>query len=114
MRPLLHGDLVAAARVLLASPPGRRESVMEALMAASEAADRYRKRLGRAHPRFGTGSLMAAAAAWPQAPEPMLDDADYLDCLACALSALRVARSRAARPPHGGRAKQGVSSAPRR
>lgn len=89
MRPVLHGDLVAAARVLLATPAGARSERLRQVLAAADLADRYRKRLGRAHPRFGTGSLMAAAGAWPRACEPFLADPDYLDCLIAVLVALR-------------------------
>ena len=61
---------------------------MARMLVAADRADRYRRALGRAHPRHGTGSLMAAAAAWPQAPEPGLDDPDYLACLLCVLGAI--------------------------
>lgn len=88
MRCVLHGDLVAAARVLLALPPERRRAAMRLLLARARAADRYRLRHGRAHPRFGTGSLMAAASGWERLPEPALSDPDYLRCLIVVLSAL--------------------------
>lgn len=94
MRPLLHGDLVAAARGLLAVPAELRPRTIRRMIAAARWADRYRLRRGRAHPRFGTGSLMAAAAAWPRRPEPLLEDSDYLDCLACVVGALRSRRRR--------------------
>ena len=62
---------------------------MQRMLRAAELADRYRQRRGRAHPRFGSGSLMAAAGRWQQLPEPFLDDPDYLDCLYLVIEALR-------------------------
>lgn len=114
MRPLLHGDLVAAARVLLGLAPARRPLIMARMLAAADLADRYRRRLGRPHPRFGGGSLMAAAAAWPQRPEPMPGDADYLDCLACVIAGIRRARGRPPGPAESGRGAAAVSSGPDR
>jgi len=88
MRPVLHGDVVAAARALRAVPAAQRPRLVRRIIAAAEFADRYRRRVGRAHPDFGGGSLMAAAGAWPRRPEPLLDDPDYLGCLACVIEAL--------------------------
>ncbi len=114
MRPLLHGDLVAAARALLAVPAAGRDAAMASMLAAADRADRYRKSFGRAHPRHGTGSLMAAAGAWQQPPEPGLDDADYIACLLCALAAIQGRREHAARAPTGVRAASDLSSGPDR
>lgn len=54
----------------------------------TEAADAYRKRFARAHPIWGSGSLMALAAREDLPPEPRLDDPDYCRCLAQVLAAL--------------------------
>ncbi|MCC6304093.1 MAG: hypothetical protein IT545_02730 [Rhodobacteraceae bacterium] len=97
MRPVLHGDVVAAARALRLAPLGARAALIGRLIAEADLADRWRRRTGRAHPRAGNGSLMAAAAAWPQAPEPFLSDADYLDCLRIVIEALIARRARHAR-----------------
>ncbi len=88
MRPVLPGDLVAAGRALLAAPPGERAGLARRLLRDADAADRFRKRLGRAHPEWGNGTLMAAALARPVAPEPRLDAPDYLRCQIEMLSAL--------------------------
>lgn len=88
MRTPTMGDVVAAARMLLLVPRRRRMRRMRRLVNAARKAERYRRRRGSAHPRHGTGSLMAAAGGWPMAPEPFLDDREYLDCLACAIRAL--------------------------
>lgn len=95
MRPVLHGDLVAAARALLPVAPPARPARLAALLEAAEMAEAHRRRTGRAHPRLGTGSLMAAAMRAPLPPEPGLDDSDYLACLALVAAALR---DRAAQP----------------
>lgn len=108
MRQLLHGDVVAAARALLAAPAETREATMVNMLLAADIADHYRKTLGRAHPRYGTGSLMAAASGWPQPPEPGLDDSDYLACLICVLSVIR-SRKEAARPQERNRAAKALS-----
>lgn len=84
--------------MLLALPDRKRAAAMVALIEAARLADRYRKRTGRAHPVYGTGSLMGAAAARRQLPEPWLDDPEYLECLAVVIAALR---ARACRPATG-------------
>ena len=92
MRRVLHGDVTAAARALLAAPPAGRAGLLARLLAEAEAADAYRLATGRAHPRWGTGSLMSAALARPVAREPFLDDPDYAACLIQVFAAL-VARA---------------------
>lgn len=89
MRRVMHGDLVAAARSLLTSPPADRPCAIGALLDRAQAADLYRRRLGRAHPRWGDGSLRAAAWRPDLPPEPPLSDRDYLECLIAVLCALR-------------------------
>ncbi len=94
MRPVLHGDLTVAARRLLTVPLGTRWRTARKLIAQADAADRYRRRFGRAHAKWGNGTLRAAAAADASLPpEPRLNNADYADCLALVLEALRVWRS---------------------
>lgn len=88
MRRVLIGDIVAAARVLLPVPTEQRPALVRRLLRAADLADAHRQRRGRAHPRFGSGSLMAAAAAWPQLREPFLDDPDYLEALGCVIAGL--------------------------
>ena len=94
MRPVLHADVICAARVLLCLPSGRRWQAAQELVARAEAADSYRRRLGRTHPGWGNGTLMAAAMARPMAPGHRPDHPDYADCLMLVLDALR--RHRAA------------------
>jgi hypothetical protein len=94
MRTVLMGDVIAAARVLLACAPVARQDLLARMIDLAEQADRYRKRSGRSHPEGGNGSLMAAASLWPQAPEPFLTDDDYLDCLQMVLGRLALRRCR--------------------
>lgn len=86
MRPLLHGDVAMAARVLLALPERMRPPRIRRLLRRADAADRYRQRTGLAHPAWGSGSLMAAAERMPRAPEPDFDDVDYCRCWILVLS----------------------------
>lgn len=88
MRPLLHGDVSCAARALYAVEPGRRAALCRRMIGAAELADRYRERHGRLHPRWGNGSLMAAARRFPLVDEPGFDDAEYWRCVVQALEAL--------------------------
>lgn len=92
MRRVLHGDVTAAGRALLAVAPAARPALLVRMLAAADTADAYRQATGRAHPLWGGGSLMAVALARPLGPEPFLDDPDYAACLALVFSAL-VARS---------------------
>jgi hypothetical protein len=88
MRPVLHGDVVAAARVLYALPSKCRDGAMAHLLRNADLADRHRQRTGRAHPLWGDGSLMTAALAAAPPPEPRLDDAEYCGCMALVFDAL--------------------------
>lgn len=80
MRPILPGDLSAAARALLCVPPAARGTMARRLLQEADAADRYRRRFRRAHAFWGNGTLRAAALARKVKDEPRLDDPDYLDC----------------------------------
>lgn len=88
MRPVMHGDLTALARHLMTLAAPDRPAACAQLIAQADAADRFRKRLGRAHATWGNGTLMARAMALPQRPEPRLQDADFAACLILALTAL--------------------------
>lgn len=94
MRPLLPGDLDCAVAVVMGQPPAARAGVAAELLAQADLADRFRKRLGRAHPVFGTGSLMSAALCWPDAPRGRVYDASYCAALIVVLTALQDWRRR--------------------
>ncbi|SDD76701.1 hypothetical protein [Ruegeria marina] len=92
MLPVLHGDVCAAARVLLRTPPTSREALCRRMIVEADVADRHLRRTGRPHPLFGNGSLMSAARKRVLADEPGFDDPDYCLCFETVLRAL-VARS---------------------
>ncbi|MEM0935048.1 MAG: hypothetical protein AAF865_04835 [Pseudomonadota bacterium] len=104
MRPVLHGDVAIVARVLYALPDREHPYRLARLLAAAETADSFLRTSGCAHPRYGTGSLMAAAARMPRAPEPDFDDDRYCACWIKVLSALIGHRAQKAdgRGVHGG------------
>ena len=95
MRPVLHGDLTALARHLLILPPPARRHACARIIAEADAADRYRKRFGRLHPKWGNGTLMAAARRRVLANEPPLHHEDYARCLILVLGALAERRQAA-------------------
>ncbi|HCQ66326.1 MAG TPA: hypothetical protein DIU07_14765 [Rhodobacteraceae bacterium] len=92
MRRVLYGDVRAAARALLAVPQEGRGPLLVRLFTEAETADAHRLATGRAHPHFGTGSLMSAALAHAVAREPYLDDPGYAGCMGQVFEAL-VARA---------------------
>lgn len=88
MRPVMHGDLTALARHLMALPAPERPTTCAQFIAQADAADRYRKRFGRAHPLWGNGTLMARARRAVLPAEPALGNPDYARCLILVLTAL--------------------------
>jgi hypothetical protein len=80
MRPVLHGDVSAAARALLAAPPMDRDRLCSRMIREAELADTHVCQTGRIHPLFGNGSLMAAARGRRLADEPGFDDPQYCQC----------------------------------
>ncbi|WP_170770538.1 hypothetical protein [Ruegeria lacuscaerulensis] len=80
MRPVLHGDVSAAARVLLRVDPLDRDRLCQRMIQEAELADAYVGQTGCMHPLFGNGSLMAAARNRKLADEPSFDDLRYCQC----------------------------------
>ena len=93
MRPVLHGDVVTAARALYARPPGQRTALAARLIEEADRADSFRRTSGRRHPVWGDGTLLSAAARCDLAPEPFLDEADYCDCMMIVFEALMERRT---------------------
>ncbi len=81
MRAAQLADIEAAARVLLCADRCDRDAAMASLYDQANIADRYRKRLRRPHPAFGSGTLMSAAAGFRMARRPPRCDLDYLECI---------------------------------
>lgn len=88
MRPVLHGDVSCAARAMLSVPPALRSRFCAELIAHAHAADLHVQRTARLHPRWGNGSLMAAARKHPMMPEPGFDCPDYCACYSQLMQAL--------------------------
>ncbi|WP_170759385.1 hypothetical protein [Ruegeria lacuscaerulensis] len=80
MRPVLHGDVSAAARVLLTAPQADRDRLCARMIHEAELADRHVGQTGQLHPLFGNGSLMAAARNRRLADEPGFDNLQYCQC----------------------------------
>ncbi len=80
MRPVLPGDITAAARVLLAVPAQRRTSLARRLIDEASAADRYCQCHHMVHPRWGNGTLSAAAHGHDMQRESGFGDPDYMEC----------------------------------
>jgi hypothetical protein len=89
MRGLTHGDVVAVASLLRTRPRETWDATVDRLLDRAHAADAYRKRLGRVHPRWGNGSLMSTVLCEsPVWPEQRLSDPRYVEALAAVLLAL--------------------------
>jgi hypothetical protein len=109
MRPLMHGDVVAAARVIFAIPGPLRKAELARLLFRTERADVFRMETGRPHPFWGDGSLMSAALINAPPPEPRLDDLDFCSCLAMVFEAIVDMRPNSKLSPAHRRRTSGMS-----
>ncbi|WP_291731669.1 hypothetical protein [Leisingera sp. F5] len=80
MHPVLPGDVSAVARALLAVRDADRQRLCRRIFGGASEAAAYAGLTGRLHPRWGDGSLSAAARRFDLAAEPFLDDPIYLNC----------------------------------
>jgi hypothetical protein len=87
MRPVHLTDLDAAVRALLIDPECDWPMLAGDLVQNTRIADRFRKRLRKAHPVFGNGSLSSAVSRKEKSP-PQACDARYRRCLLVLLTAL--------------------------
>ena len=92
LRAPLFCDVICAARALLAVAPDARAGRMISLFEEARVAARHVEVTGRGHPRWGDGSLMAAALSGAIEREPGLSNRDYCLCLAMVLSHLASAQ----------------------
>ncbi|WP_417807588.1 hypothetical protein [Thioclava sp.] len=95
MRPVLDGDLIALARVVMTWPSAQRGARLAEAISQVEEADAHREREGRAHPKWGNGSLMSWALGYPAGSRDA-GNPEYLRALAAvctALIALKIARA---------------------
>lgn len=88
MRPVLHGDVISVARAMLRVEAGERERLCIRIFRQAEQADIYVLRHRKLHPKFGNGSLMAAARRLPLADEPTFDNTEYCQCVISVLTLL--------------------------
>ena len=89
MRGVLVGDLEYAVAALLAQDRATWNAIAADMIAQAHLADCTRKRLGRGHPQFGTGSLMSAASKRVRARRCDRCDITYCAALDCVLRALQ-------------------------
>lgn len=90
IRPVLPGDVSAVARALLAVPDRERLRLCRRIFGGAAEAAAYAGLFCRLHPRWGDGSLSAAARRYALADEVFLDDPDYLRCNRLVLRELAV------------------------
>lgn len=88
MRTVLLGDIVAAARVLMALPEYSRTATMHKMLYQAHAAHLVFKRLGKPHPQWGNGSLIGRTMSFAQYREPFSTDPNYLASLHVVITAL--------------------------
>jgi len=81
MRAILHVDIVTLGRVLLAIDGDKRKGFCDHIFDQAHAADKYRKKFGKAHARLGAGCLASACSGLPRKAEPFLSDLEYASCL---------------------------------
>lgn len=96
MRTVLLADIVTVARVLMALPVAERKTALDLLFYRAHAAHVVTKRLRRAHPLWGCGSLASATAGMPRRREPFATDPDYLAALGLVIAALAARQGRKA------------------
>jgi hypothetical protein len=88
MRPVHLADLHFAAMALCDYPEADRSCVMDRALWQADIADRYRKRLRRAHPAYGTGTLSSAIWDGRAVSQMHTGDHDYLQCLLIVITAM--------------------------
>ncbi|WP_375281158.1 hypothetical protein [Pseudooctadecabacter sp.] len=97
MRAVGLADLDMAARAVMMVPPADQPVFAERLIAQADVSDRWRKRMGRAHPGGGTGSLYAQASLGAVATSDHAGPA-YCAAMSCVLVALAAWRRRTHHP----------------
>lgn len=94
MRGLSHGDLSLVARLLWCVPKGAWAGMMAEVLIHANAADRYRKRLGRPHADWGDGSVASYVGMNFDLPsEPFLSAEGYMEAKLAALHGILEWRS---------------------
>lgn len=81
MRPIHLSDLHFAACALRGIARADRPARLRCALEQADVADRYRKRLRRAHPHYGLGTLTSALSDLGPITEPISDDHEYLQSM---------------------------------
>lgn len=97
MQYLLIGDILALAGALQEVAPHQRRALAERLLDEAHAAHKMRRRLGRPHPVWGGGTLMARAMAFSSQAMARAICGDYLSAVVTATEAVRAWKSQDAR-----------------
>lgn len=92
MRAVHLSDLNLAARTLMLVRAEDRPLRIALILDQAQAADKFRKRIGRAHVHFGNGTLAAACQHYVKHPMPSQCDANYLASMEAVIRGL-LARS---------------------
>ena len=97
MRPVHLSDLHYAACTLQTHPAETQTAVLQSALAKADTADRYRKRLRRAHPAYGTGTLTSALAVAQPIDDTQTHSTAYLQAMLVVITGLlsRSARNKA-------------------
>jgi hypothetical protein len=94
MRQILIGDVLAAAEALSQVQHEDRANTITRLIEEAHAAHSYHKRLGRPHPCWGNGSLMARVMATCRRESQSFNDSGALHLLSEVSSAIAVWKTR--------------------
>ena len=86
MLPVTHGDIRAAALVLMARPQADWPALVRTMLAEADCAARHRRDFGHCHPRLGNGSLMSSALAHAPRAQPSPADTTYLQAMAVVIA----------------------------
>lgn len=88
MRPIHLSDLHHAAISLSSVPLGERKHQFAQALSRADIADRYRKRLRKAHPQFGIGTLTSALSIHLPNDTDRPTDEDYLRAMLVVVTGL--------------------------
>lgn len=97
MRRVIWGDIDLMARFAAALPEDDRSDAIERVLFKAHCADQYRKQFGKAHSKWGTGSISGVIGSSGNMPGQLAtNDADYLRAaaLVCGILADRAEAGR--------------------
>ena len=89
MRAVTYSDLAAVAGALYLVDASARPTLCHELFHQADIADRYTRRLGKTHPKWGRGTLLEAACQHPLIVDPGFVDPEYCACFSLALKQLQ-------------------------